>query len=69
MTDIVLLDRKILNSGLKKRYIADRLGLSRQALYNKLNGCSDFTLGEMMQLSTILGLSAKERDKIFLSNG
>ena len=50
MTDTMLLEKIIENSGVKKKAIAERLDLSPQGLRNKLSGVYDFTIPEMMEL-------------------
>ena len=54
-------------SGIKKRYIADMLGISRAALYNKLNGEAEFLPSEIKCLQILLRLSDAEVKYIFLS--
>lgn len=66
MTDTMLLEKIIEDSGVKKKAIAERLDLSPQGLRNKLSGVYDFTIPEMMELCSILKLNAKQREQIFL---
>lgn len=65
MIAVGLLKSKIDASGLKLTHIADQMGLSRQALYKKLNEYSPFTTKEAQALSDILDLSRNEREQIF----
>lgn len=67
MVNTILLRNKIRDSGLKINYIAQRSGILRETLYNKLNGKSEFTASEIVSLTKILSLTKKERDEIFLS--
>ena len=67
MTNSVLLKEKIKLSGYKIGYLAEELGLSRQALSNKINNNTDFTVKEMQILSKILYLSDLDMKNIFLS--
>ena len=63
MTDTKRLNEIIENSGLKKKNIAESLGLTPQGLYLKLNGKQDFRLGEAIELCRILVIN-RARDKI-----
>lgn len=65
MTDVEELGVEIAKSGLKISHIAERLGLSREGLYKKLNGETEFKASEIMQMKTILRLSNERRDEIF----
>lgn len=68
MTDIKLLNDKLNNSGLRKQFVADKLGITRQGLDNKLNGKSDFKSEEMAVLCDILHItSLREKDRIFFA--
>ncbi len=65
-----MIDRQRLNqhieaSGYKRAYIASHMGLSRNALQNRLAGRQDFKLGQAQRLSWLLGLSEEERDRCF----
>lgn len=66
MTDVNRLVDAIKSSGLKKVFIADKLGLSYQGYLNKENGKSDFTQSEIVLLKEMLGLSNKDVSEIFL---
>lgn len=66
MTDVNRLVDAIKSSGLKKVFIADKLGLSYQGYLNKENGKSDFTQSEIVLLKDMLGLSNKDVSEIFL---
>lgn len=65
MTNTDLLKRKIDESGLKMQYIAEQLGISHQALYNKIGNKTQFLASEIMKLSELLKLTKRERDAIF----
>ena len=41
-----------LRSGVRKKDIADLLGISPKTLWNKLRGESDFTFGEAVQIKS-----------------
>lgn len=67
MTDSIRLKSIIAASGLKKTFIADKLGLSYQGYLKKENGKSVFTAKEISILKDLLKLSNKEVSEIFLS--
>ena len=66
--DKEMLNAKLEASGLNRSEIAERLGLTRQGLYNKLNGTNEFKSSEIKLLSEILMLSPQERDYIFFAD-
>lgn len=63
-----LLTTKIEAMGRSKSEIAESLGITRQALYNKLNGENEFKSSEIRRLSEILSLTPEERDLIFFAD-
>ena len=67
MTDLKRLNAIIEASGLKKIFIAEKLGIDRASLYNKLTGMTEFTAYEIVKLTEILRLTKSERDDIFLT--
>lgn len=68
MTNIELLDKAIDNSGLKITYIAKQLGITREGLYKKLKGETEFKASEIIAVQKLLNLSNVMRDKIFFAN-
>lgn len=64
----VLLLSKIEDSGKSKSEIAELLGITRQGLYNKLSGDSEFKSSEIKLLSNFLSLTPEERDIIFFAD-
>lgn len=66
MTDTARLKKAIEESGLKMTFIADRLGISRQALGMKIAGLTEFKASEIVIMRSILGLSPQDADQIFL---
>lgn len=68
MTDSNRLKELIRLSGLKKTYIADKLGISYQGYLKKESGKSDFLSKEIVVLKSLLSLSNKEVSEIFLSS-
>lgn len=68
MTNVGLLKDKVVKSGLRSDFIAERLGISRATWYNKLNGKSPFTAEEIKRLCDTLHItSLREREEIFFS--
>lgn len=68
MTDTVLLRKIIEKSGYKLQYIAEQIGISRQALSMKINNDSEFTTSEVEKLCNVLKItSLKERYDIFFA--
>lgn len=66
--DSKMLRSAIDSSGVKLKHIADRLHLSRYGLYKKINGESEFTVTETIELQKILQLNSSERDAIFFND-
>ncbi|WP_455258109.1 toxin-antitoxin system, antitoxin component, Xre family protein [Peptoniphilus asaccharolyticus] len=62
-----LLNKKINDSGLTITFIANTLGISRQQLYKKLSGESEFKVSELNEVFDILKLNRNEKEEIFLS--
>lgn len=67
MTNSALLKAKMLASGYKMRYIAEKIGLSYQGMKNKIDNKHDFTASEIYALCELLHISPTERDIIFFS--
>lgn len=66
MVNTEMLNELIDASGLKREYIAQRIGISRQALYSKILGETQFTIKEVAILSEVLGITRlTDRDRIF----
>ena len=65
MTNTELLQEKLNNSGYKMTFVAKELGITYQALLNKLNNKREFTYGEIISLGQLLHLKGKEVNKIF----
>lgn len=57
----------ISNSGMTIVAIAKKCDISRETLYRKISGRSEFTASEIIRLTDTLSLSKEERDDIFLS--
>ena len=61
--DIQALKNKIEESGMTMTSIARKSKISRETLYNRLNGIGEFTASEIIGLTTALNLSKSERDR------
>ncbi len=58
----------IQDSGIKISVLADKIGISRQSLYMKINGERSFDQGEIMELKSNLHLSDEQFMTIFFSD-
>ena len=67
MTNIMKLKEKIKDSGMTMTAIASKSSMSRETLYNRLNGDGEFKASEISALTKILHLSKDERDQIFFA--
>ena len=68
MTDTEKLNDAILESGIKITAIANKLGISREGFYKKLNNETEFKASEISAMQRILGLTNKKRDEIFFAS-
>ena len=67
MTDTKALKGAIKSSGVSLTYLADTLGITRGALYKKLENVTEFKASEIVMLKRVLNLSDKKRDEIFFN--
>ena len=65
MPDIVMLRKRMDESGMTVKAIAEKSGMLRETLYNRLKGTGEFTASEIVSLWNILHLTVSERDAIF----
>lgn len=65
--DIELLKEKIEDSGMTMTAIANKSGILRQTLYNRLADADGFKVSEVEPLIKTLHLSEKERNNIFFA--
>lgn len=65
VANIELLKEKINNSGMTVTAIADKSGIVRETLYNRMRS-GNFYASEIVALTDVLHLTRKERDDIFL---
>ena len=66
MTDISALRRCIEEHGTSIKFVAERTGILRETLYNRMKS-GDFKISEISALSKLLNLSRDERDAIFFT--
>ena len=62
------LKKVIKTSGITMTSIAERIGITRETLYNKMEKKSEFSASEICAIQSILGISNAERDAIFFGN-
>lgn len=68
MTNTELLDRKIQDSGLKKGYLAEQIGLTRQGFLNCRTNEAEFTASQIERLCELLRIDdTAERMAIFFA--
>ena len=67
MTNTKLLEEAIARSGLKKGYIAERLGVSRAGLTNLIQNRAEFRASQMTLMEEILNLTPEEKNAIFFA--
>lgn len=69
MTNIQYLEERILMSGKKKEYLAEKCGLTRQGFYLKCQGKSEFSASEIKVLCQELNITKlTEKEAIFFAN-
>lgn len=68
MTDDAALEYFLKKANITKKTYAEKLGISLQGLYNKLNNVTEFKQAEISATCDLLNLSIQERDAIFFSN-
>lgn len=67
MTDTELLQSAISAAGVTVTWLAKEIGISREGLYNKIAGKTEFKASEVLRLAKLLHLEAAERDRIFFA--
>lgn len=68
MTNSNELLKIIKNSGLKKRYIAEKMGICLSTFSRKVNNKVEFNTKQISSLCEILNINDDERNKIFFTN-
>lgn len=67
MTNVQMLEVAIDNSGLKRKYIAEQLGLSYQGFLDKIRGKTEFVGSEIIRMRDLLRMDDQTVNDIFLS--
>lgn len=68
MVNTHLLNLKIEESGLKKDFIAKKLGITRAGLYKKATNGSEFTSNEVAKICDLLSITKlTEKESIFFA--
>jgi len=67
MANLEKLKTAIEDSGMTITAVAEKAGMVRATLYNRLGGVGEITASEIVGLTRALKLSKEERDEIFLS--
>ena len=65
MPNVGMLRSKMDETGMTVVSIAEKSGILRETLYNRLSGKSDFKASEIAALTKVLHLTKRERDDIF----
>lgn len=60
-----LLKNKLREVGISEEDMAKAMGISKDALENRLNGKTEFTLKDIIAVVQILGLDRRETGQIF----
>lgn len=67
MTDTVEFEISLKRAGITKKALAEKLNISLQSLYHKINNTTEFKASEIIKICDFLKLSCRERDKIFFT--
>lgn len=67
MTNTEELRKCIAKSGISVTFLANKLGITREGLYNKLNNVTEFKASEIAKCAKLLNLSDEERNRIFFA--
>lgn len=68
MTNTSALEEKIRGCGMKKSWIAKKMGLSQTGLWKKMRGEREFKISEVQTLCDLLGINTiEEVSKIFFT--
>ena len=65
--DLKLLESIISDSGMTMVALAEKTGILRETLYNKIRGISEFKASEIAALTKALKLTSEQRDAIFFA--
>lgn len=64
--NVRLLKGKMVEAGYTQRTLAEEMGISPQSLSRKMNQKRQFTLGEVLDICNLLGMSCEQKISIFL---
>lgn len=67
MTDSKKLKEFISEHGFNVKSLAEKIGISHEALYQKIANERPFKASEIMSISEIMELTSEERDAIFFA--
>ena len=67
MTNTEELRKRIASCGISITFLAEKLGITREGFYKKLNNATEFKASEIAKCSQLLNLSDEERDRIFFA--
>lgn len=67
MVNLEALKNRVEDSGMSMTAIAEKSGILRETLYNRLGGKGEFKASEILSLSEVLHLSDCERNTIFFN--
>ena len=68
MIDHYMLEKVLKDSGLKRDYIAEQLGISRFSLFKKIKGETEFTASELTAIKNVLHLTQGTFRRIFFAS-
>ena len=68
MPNIDKLNEVIKESGMTVTAIANKSGINRMTLYNRMNGKGEFTISEVVALTRVLHMDTDTRNAIFFAN-
>lgn len=68
MTNTELLEQAIKESGLKKVYLAEKVGLTPAGFYNCVNNKAEFKASQINTLCKLLGIDSAGKDAIFFAD-
>ena len=63
--DMTLLEQKIVESGYRREFIAEKLGLTRFGFRDKINNPDRWKVSEVRELVKLLNISKADSRKIF----
>ena len=69
MTNFKLLREKVEECGISYTFLAKKVGITREALYKKMQNQTEFKASEISKVSEILRLNQKEINSIFFAVG